>query len=400
MLQYLTKNDETREMISSLEQSFSLTMINLHKSADEEIAQLIEKQSREMERASLGEQGERIAILVEKHVKEMESLENKWRNTIAEAKRRQKAEYHAFITNLYKNKDQYLDSYNPIKQEKKTQSLSSSPSKLNLQSSQKRSYSLTSIIFGKNTNEPVDNTNEASNTSSEIEKVKSHSLIVMLGSQLKKPIEIKIIADNILSFCRSRTEKDGLDPVYGNSLKACVLIIDTNLANLSPNHVDFIKECNKTTELHFDEIDQQLENVKNQNGGEKLNVGDFFVTTHSNLKGAHVVFHLAVERKHDHETTAKLLSGLNNILTVANRYDVEELSIPVLLIQNELRHLLSDKECSHRVEEIVKAIKLFLMQNGVNSTLKRLNLVTPPNLNDESIFSQTKSLIMASFNIQ
>lgn len=382
-------------MISSLEQSFSLNMINLHKSADEEITQLIEKQSREMERASLGEQGERIAILVEKHIKEMESLESKWKNTIIEAKKRQKAEYHAFIIDLYKNKEQYLNSLKPIKSNK--QSHPSSPLKSAPQISQKRSYSLSSILFGKSA-EITTEDSQGLNTSNDKEKIRSHTLMVMLGSQLKKPIEIKIIADNITSMCRSRTENDGLDPVYGNSLNACVLIIDTNLSNLYPNQVDFIKECNKTTELHFEEIENQIENVKNQIGGQNLNVGDFFVTTHSNLKGIHVVFHLAVEKKHNQETTTKLLSGLKNILTVANRYDMESLSIPILLIQNELRHLLSDSECSQRVEDVIKTVKVFLLQNNVNTTLKTLNFVVPPN--DEQIFNQTKTLITSSFNIQ
>lgn len=390
MVEILYQMEETKDILMSMEQSFTLTLQHLQANYQNEISSLSERHSREMERASIGEQGKRIAILVEKHVEEMDELEKMLLKEISDAKSRQRLEYNAFVLDLYNNREKYIsEGYKP-KKTTLTNSRQSTPKQSPVPS--RKGYSLSSI-FKKSTKdveeEPV----------IPVEQKRSHTFIVLLGSQLKMPVQISIQASSILSLCSAKSDRDDIEPVYGNSLKSCVMMVDTNLTSFSQEHIEFIKQCNQTTELQFDDVELQLDNIKKQVGDE-LAVGDFFVTTHSNLKKVHVVFHLAVGKKHDSVATEKLLAGLFNIIKISNRYDIESISFPVLLIQNELKHVLRDEDCISRVDAVVTALKVFLIENTSNNTLKHISFVVPHEANDTSIYEHTKRKVAQAFNLQ
>lgn len=367
-----------------------MTMLHLQGAHTEAIANLRERHSREMERASIGEQGNRIALLVEKQVQEMESLETQLQSEIDEAKKRQKLEYRAFAMDLYKHKEKYVNhGYKSTRSDLKAPT-PSTPKESPVLS--RKSYSITSL-FKKSMKDTQNDSNPIIS-----EEDMCHTFVVLLGNQLKKPVQIKVQASSILSLCRTKNESDIVEPVYGNSLKACVLMVDSNISGTSQEYNAFIKQCQKTTELQFEDIEAQLSKVKEKLGN-SLQVGDFFITTHSNLKDVHVIFHLAVNRKHDNDVTKTLINGLRNIFVIANRYDIESITFPVLLIQNELKHLLQDEDAKARVDAVVTSLKVFLLENAATNTIKSINFVVPSISNDQTIYDHTKRKVAQAFNL-
>ncbi|KAJ3058144.1 hypothetical protein HK102_010661, partial [Quaeritorhiza haematococci] len=105
-----------------------------------------------------------------------------------------------------------------------------------------------------------------------------------------------------------------------------------------------IERCNQSTEFHFDDIETQLKQIeadlpKAPNGEPILKEGDFFVTKHSNLPMIHLVFHLVIEDDSlnaDVNGRSPLITGYRNILRTAARCDVHSLTLPLLLVPDEM----------------------------------------------------------------
>lgn len=79
----------------------------------------------------------------------------------------------------------------------------------------------------------------------------------------------------------------------------------------------------------------------------KMNIGDFFVTKHSNLSQTHVVFHLATYdssasnedaanslKKCDLSSRHAVILGLRNILKTCMSHNIQTLTFPLLLAHN------------------------------------------------------------------
>ena len=64
-------------------------------------------------------------------------------------------------------------------------------------------------------------------------------------------------------------------------------------------------------------------------------MGDFYITRHSNLSEAHVVYHLVVDdvalRSSDITSRHASLLGLRNILKECCKHDITTLTLPLLL---------------------------------------------------------------------
>jgi len=124
--------------------------------------------------------------------------------------------------------------------------------------------------------------------------------------------------------------------------------------------------------------------------GSAAQPGDFVVTRHSNLPNFHVVFHLIVDIKSTDGNAQRtaLMAGLQSILRLADRFDVVSLSIPLLLLPglspigfppvpnfvsnppfflfplDPVSPISTDMSgCSKRGENVLKAIKGFLLEN-------------------------------------
>lgn len=113
---------------------------------------------------------------------------------------------------------------------------------------------------------------------------------------------------------------------------------------------DFQEICRKSTDFHFTNIDDQLDNIsvtlqkhlKHHNDendtrnthSELLQMGDFYMTKHSNLSQAHVIFHMVSDeslRGNDINSRHPVVLGLRNILKIACSNDITSLTIPLLL---------------------------------------------------------------------
>lgn len=110
---------------------------------------------------------------------------------------------------------------------------------------------------------------------------------------------------------------------------------------------EFQETCRRSTEFHFANVDDQLDRIgqtaqkyfKTENCGrnshsELLQTGDFYMTRHSNLSQAHVIFHMVSDESlRGNEITSRhsVVLGLRNILKTACSNDVTSLTIPLLL---------------------------------------------------------------------
>jgi hypothetical protein len=476
--------NEFRDMISALERSLQVSMAQLIQAKDSAIVTLSERQAREMDRVSQGGRVELIPQLVEKHMEEMEGLEAKWTVELAEARKRQRHEYFAFCSDLYKNRERYMEDKRAmgpqqvaaLRQKHAESSMHDSYSSSYGQ--QQRSSSLTgggwtSLIFGRSVygnssatsaNHPnTDKVIRVSSANSSLLMAREttttsgdngmYSIVVMLGSQLKVPFEVQLYGGGMLSAGNlgsvdavtpttpssphllqqhlqalnnhqhlNASDLSSSDSIYSSSLSAIVLLTDPQLQCNSPTYNHFFSLTAHSTELHFESAVDQLENVRSQvlppptdtrpgphTTPSKLSPGDFFVTTHSNLGRAQVVFHMVGERQNVSTSWNQLLAGLRNILTVASHYDIATLSLPILLVEPEFRHLYSDGQGIKRAEEVIRTIRGFLVQNAASGTpLKTVRLVYPPQQSqslddparssDSQNFDNIKSIVSVLFN--
>lgn len=69
-----------------------------------------------------------------------------------------------------------------------------------------------------------------------------------------------------------------------------------------------------------------------------LRAGDFYLTKHSNLSEVHVVFHLVADdsiKQSDISSRHPVILSIRNIIKLCFRYDINTLTIPLLLF-NEM----------------------------------------------------------------
>lgn len=106
--------------------------------------------------------------------------------------------------------------------------------------------------------------------------------------------------------------------------------------------IGFRDTCQRSTEFHFNHIDDQLETIneikeqlKFEQGKNKgFNIGDFYITKHSNLSQVHVVFHIVTDdsiKSNDINSRHPVVLGLRNILKISCSNDITSLTIPLLL---------------------------------------------------------------------
>lgn len=436
--------NEFRDMIAELEKSLAQSMSQLTQAKETAIAALGEKQAREMDRASQSGHAERIPQLVEKHMSEMEGLEAKWQVELLEARKRQRREYYAFCGDLYKNRERYLEDKRAMGPQKVSALVRQQVADASSAASKLSAYGWTSLIFGKAANTASGNAEkviriESHNSSLMMARETTHdhgtySIVVMLGSQLKVPFEVQVYGGggmlsqgnigNVAKLTPTAASQhvqlshgdNTSDSIYSSNLTAMVLITDPSMDCDSPTYSDFFALASLSAELHFESAQDQIETVRSQvlppaedgsRTSQKLQPGDFFVTTHSNMGKVQVVFHMVGERQNMENSWPQLLAGLKNIMTVASHYDITTLSIPTILVEPEFRHLYSDGQGIKRAEEVVRCIRSFLVLNSASGiSLKVIRLVCPPaqsvqtvqDNSDALYFDKVKSVVSTLFN--
>jgi len=151
-----------------------------------------------------------------------------------------------------------------------------------------------------------------------------------------------------------------------------------------------------------------------------MNIGDFFISKHSNMSQVHVIFHLASnEKKTDSEnntinprpnstpttpakTTLKLpdlssrhpvIMGLRNILKTCITNNITTLTLP-LLLTHEMNEEMTISWVMKRAELVLKCLKGFMIefvQWGAQES-RTIQFVVPHGLMDET-FDSLRNLI-------
>ena len=139
---------------------------------------------------------------------------------------------------------------------------------------------------------------------------------------------------------------------------------------------DFAKICSKSTEFHFPDLETQLDDSRKfvekanrasnepKSGSVSLQTGDFYVTKHSNLSEAHVVFHLVCDdslRSSEINSRHPVILGLRNIMKTSHLNDISNITIPLLLI-HEMTEEITIQWCLKRAELVLKCVKGFMIE--------------------------------------
>lgn len=209
------------------------------------------------------------------------------------------------------------------------------------------------------------------------------SYTIQLGAQMKSTHNLRLIRCDIFEYCKDRFKSinpnemtsitDCIEPhsmltamsLYSaNKINALVLLVDNHLENVNnfsskttSNESDsndtsqsFKEICNKNGyDFHFQSVEEQIQtaikcinsiNKVDSENFAQLNIGDFYVTKHSNLSQTHVVFHLAAFDKTNESNNMKqsdlssrhpVILGLRNILKTCIQNNVQTITFPLLL---------------------------------------------------------------------
>lgn len=239
---------------------------------------------------------------------------------------------------------------------------------------------------------------------------REESFTIHLGSQLKSNHNIRILAADITDLCSPLVNENNELMINGNiqlgiyssSLCGVVCLVPQSSASQIIANSKVIRNANLSTEFHFNQIDKQLEDIQNDLksvGETRLKPGDFFITKHSNLSQAHIIFHLVYDDSpNEMNSRNPCILGLRNILKVANRYDVTQLTIPALL-KNEMSEEMTLSWCLRRAELVLKCTKGFMIESSsTGSELSTLQLLLPSDIS-EDLFTSISQMIPSIFRV-
>ena len=136
--------------------------------------------------------------------------------------------------------------------------------------------------------------------------------------------------------------------------------------------IDFAKLCSSGSENHFPDFEVQLAQINSdvqrlnhsEDGCPLLNVGDVYVTKHSNFSECQVVFHVVTDdtlKSPEINSRHPVILGLRNILKIAYIYDISHVSIPLLLL-HQMNEDITIQWCLRRAELILKCVKGFMIE--------------------------------------
>ncbi|EDW67705.1 ferry endosomal RAB5 effector complex subunit 3 [Drosophila virilis] len=267
------------------------------------------------------------------------------------------------------------------------------------------------------------------------------SFTIHLGSQLKHMHNIRILSANVTDLCSPLHADENLNGLnmalglYSSSLCGVVVLTPSIQAQANKS---IIKNANRSTEFHFDQMDVQLEKIEKQiralntsgtsnslstgsgsgsgNSAEgsatsspikqhvpKLKTGDFFITKHSNLSQSHVIFHLIsdepINSPSEINSRHPVILGLRSILKTASRHDITTLTIPALL-RHEMSEDMTVQWCVRRAELVFKCAKGFMIESASwgGAELSTLQLLLPHDISEE-LFTTLAGMVPNVFRV-
>lgn len=173
------------ESLMKFETSYSNSIRDLIKARDHSYADLISRQTQEMEEAVkqigtvLDEQS--INSLSIKHFEESEKMKDSWNETISRLKAEQRQEFHDWVTKVYED----------------FKNGNSEPMAINLNSLSKYSNDFNQLSI-----DSFDWNNSFTDDQNQMEE----SFTINLGAQLKTTHNLRLISMDILDLCRRKTE--------------------------------------------------------------------------------------------------------------------------------------------------------------------------------------------------
>jgi hypothetical protein len=195
---------------------------------------------------------------------------------------------------------------------------------------------------------------------------------------------------------------------------------------------EFNNLCSLAAEFHFPTFEQQLEAIRNEHLEpaidwrldymsrnkyytyeeqqpqvppplDRLKVGDFYVTRHSNLCDVHVTFHMVADsssvNNENINSRHPLVMGLRNVLKVASMSSVTTLTIP-LLLSHQMDEVMTIAWCMKRAELIYKCVKGFMMEVATwgGSEIRTLQFLVPKDI-DQDVFAKLALMLPSIFRI-
>ncbi|KAH9501316.1 hypothetical protein DERF_012170 [Dermatophagoides farinae] len=307
-----------------------------------------------------------INMLTKRNISLAEKTRNEWLEKIRNVRCDQKREFYTWIKNTYE--DLMKDSCKHAKS-----------NSLDLK------HDSTSNVL---TEDKENSFSDFVDISDELEMQESYT--INLGSQLKTTHNLRLIAANMLKFCSNVSTPHRIQTamsLYSNSLSAVVLLADESLTT----DLNRLKPVNE----------QKQKNGQNY----RLKTGDVYITRHSNLSEAHVVFHIVTDdsiRHSEINSRHPVILGLRNILKIAYIYDIANIYLPLLLL-DQMYEDITIQWCLKRAELILKCVKGFMIEMSSllsisDSENKTIQFVVPKGISQE-LFTALSSIFPTVFRL-
>ena len=378
------------EKLIDLEFSYWPAVEDLFKTRDSSLEELQTRTSKEIEEAisQLGhtQTEETISSLSSRHCQDLERLLNNWNMSIEALKDAQREDFVEKVNALW---SEHIS--NKGVQVSKDSNLKS------------------------NNIEPTNLFHPSNHGDSSYHIKMEESFTINLGSQLKTAHNLRILAVDSLYLCDTQrirspqVRAQTAMSLYSHNLSAVVLLVDNHFNSYYGIQQEFTKMCSNLNEFHFDSFNKQIKLIKDKvmpvyAGRKNLETGDCYVTRHSNLSSAHVVFHLVTDdtlKQDDINSRHPILASLRNILRVAHKHDIKTISIPLLLVDEMNEEILTVNWCLKRAELVLKRVKGFLIEMASLSTgveQGTIQFLVPRGIS-EDLFASLAALIPDVFRL-
>uniref|UniRef100_A0A915I350 Uncharacterized protein n=1 Tax=Romanomermis culicivorax TaxID=13658 RepID=A0A915I350_ROMCU len=288
------------------------------------------------------------------------------------------------------------------------------------------------LQFDEDSSSPIGNFSQ--NTDAKYLTHLAESFTIHLGAQMKTMHNLRLIACRDLDFCRSKNFFDdserfqlALGLYSSNMLHGLTILVDNRPMHHFNLRTAFSKACEQRPELHFDNLENQLQNIEkdlvranqyrdklsandqldlskaaSSSNTEGLEYGDVYVTRHSNLSQVHAVFHLVAGddvKTQDINSRHPCINGIRNIIKLCHKFGVTTINLPLLLI-NSMNEDLTNNWCLKRAELIYKCVKGFMIECSSYDEKQRFTVqfFVPPDVS-RTLFDQLSDILSQVFHI-
>lgn len=405
------------ETLLNLEHTYALTIEDLIHQRDEDLRHLDERQQEEMQEAvrNVGTSytDEQINQLAQQHFENSQMIENKWTSELNNQQEIQSRDYRDWVSKVHEDtRGQSPPSY------------------------MQRVRAMTSSLP------------EAEDEERHAQTRMEESFTIILGAQMKTTHNLRVLSASVFDLCRHKPHTVGgvmvAQPqrlqtamsLYSNNLCGMIMLVDNRLNSYTGLKKEFARVCERSTDFHFPNLEQQLtkieEELKQAAGkrhaqklteeGDKISVksssssssgdtqektarlytGDFYITKHSNLSEVHTMFHLVTDDYVRGDITSRhpVILSLRNIIKLCCRYDINTLTIP-LLLTHEMLEEMTIPWCMKRAELVFKCVKGFMMEvatYGGTEFSMNIQFLVPLGISEE-LFTGISNMLPTIFRL-